>query len=151
MNLLVDTNIAIDCLQNREPFAASARKLFCLGYLKEMSLWMSVSQFTDAIYVLSDGGRPSLMGETRRQMKSLLKSVHLCPLNEEDAKAVLDSTWEDLEDAFVYRAALKVNADAIITRNQQDFQKSFIKVLDCEEFFVWLEAEKGLVYEEIPW
>jgi len=45
----------------------------------------------------------------------------------------------------------KLEADAIVTRNQKDFEKSLIKVFDCDELFAYLAEEKGLVYEEIPW
>ena len=57
---------------------------------------------------------------------------------------------ERLRDACVYQCALKLKADAIITRNRKDFEKSSIRVLDCEELFDYLAEEKGLVYEEIP-
>ena len=45
----------------------------------------------------------------------------------------------------------QVEADAIITRNQKDFEKSTIKVFDCDELFAYLAEEKGFTYEEIPW
>ena len=37
------------------------------------------------------------------------------------------------------------------TRNQKDFEKSLIKVFDCDELFAYLAEEKGLTYEEMPW
>ena len=39
----------------------------------------------------------------------------------------------------------------IVTRNQKDFEKSLIKVFDCDELFAYLAEEKGLTYEEMPW
>ncbi len=56
----------------------------------------------------------------------------------------------DFEDACVYQCARKIRADAIITRNKKDFEKSSIKVFDCEEWFSYLAQSKGLTYEEIP-
>lgn len=47
-------------------------------------------------------------------------------------------------------SALKVKADAIVTRNQEDFEKSSIKVFDCTGLFAYLEEEKGLVYDFVP-
>ena len=41
----------------------------------------------------------------------------------------------------VYQYALKLEADAIVTR----------KVFDCDELFAYLAEEKGLTYEEMPW
>ena len=56
-----------------------------------------------------------------------------------------------LEGSCAHQCALKLKADAIIARNQKDFEKSSIKVFDCDELFAYLAEEKGLVYEEIPW
>ena len=150
MRLMLDSNVAIDYLAKREPFYAGARMLFILGKLGEVELWFTSAQANDIFYLLSRGGRRSLLPSVKAAVKELRSAAHLCGLGEAEFDAALDSTWDDLEDACVYQAALKVKADAIITRNQQDFLRSSIKVFDCEELFAWLEAEKGLVYEEIP-
>ena len=71
-------------------------------------------------------------------------------LSETDVDAALDSPWSGFEDACVYQCALKVKADAIVTRNQKDFEKSSIKVFDCTGLFAYLEEEKGLVYDFVP-
>ena len=149
MKLLVDTNIVIDCLQERHPFGDSARMLLLLGKLHELDLWLSVSQLTDAFYILSEGGKRSLASEAKRQLLGVLQCARICSLGEDDAKAALESSWDDVEDACVYQAALRVKADAIITRNKQDFEKSSIKVFDCDELFAYLEEEEGLAYGEI--
>ena len=60
MKLPLDTNILLDCMMDRQPFAADARKLLILGALGEVDLWMSPSQFTDAFYLLTEGGKPRL-------------------------------------------------------------------------------------------
>ena len=62
---------------------------------------------------------------------------------------MLDSTWGDFEDACVCQSALKLKADAIVTRNQKDFESSVIKVVDCDEFFVWMRKDFGLDYAEV--
>ena len=38
----------------------------------------------------------------------------------------------------VYQYALKLEVDAIVTRNQKDFEKSLIKVFDRDELFAYL-------------
>ena len=147
MTLLVDTNVVLDCLLARHPFYDSASMLLCLGKLREVELWMSISQFTDAFYLLSEGGKKHRVHEAKRLLDSMLECVHLCPLAEEHARAALDSTWPDLEDACVYQAALAIKADAIITRNQADFERSSIRVFSCDELFAWLAAERGITYD----
>ena len=54
--LLVDTNVLVDYLGNREPFSQQARLLMILGKVGEYSLWVSATQITDLVYILSNGG-----------------------------------------------------------------------------------------------
>lgn len=151
MKLLVDTNIVIDQLAHRKPFENPAKKLFLLGALGEFDLWIGASQITDIFFLLANGFERLTADNAKLALRRLRKHVRICALTEVDIDAALDSTWSDFEDACVYQCALKVKADAIITRSQKDFEKSAIKVFDCDELFAYLAEEKGLTYEEIPW
>lgn len=51
--------------------------------------------------------------------------------------------------ACVHQSALKLKADAIVTRNKGDFERSFVPVLDCDELFALIEEERGIVYGEV--
>lgn len=149
MKLFVDSNIAIDYLKMREPFFGAARKLMTLGSLGELDLWMSTTQASDLFYILSLGGKKSLAAQIKEQLRTLRKSVHMIGLSEVEFDAALVSNWEDVEDACVYQAALKVKAQAIITRNKDDFQMSSIRVFTADELFDYLRDEKGFIYEEL--
>lgn len=146
MKCLVDTNILLDHYQNRMPFAKPAELLLALGHVGELDLWMSSTQATDTFFILSEGGKPRLLDETRRIIKAARKCIHVCSVGEREIDAALESPWKDFEDACVYQAALKIKADAIITRNKKDFERSSIKVFDCDELFAYLKREKGLDY-----
>ena len=151
MRLMLDSNIVIDYIKLREPFYASARKLVMLGFLAEHELWFSSAQANDVFYTLTGGGRPSQAAQLKQDLKKMRQGMRICGVNEVQFDAALDSSWVDLEDACVYQCALRLKADAIITRNQKDFEKSTIKVFDCDELFAYLAEEKGFTYEEIPW
>lgn len=149
MRLLIDTNIVIDLLAHRRPFEDSAKKLFIFGALGEFDLWIGASQITDIFFLLTSGPEKIAVEDAKLALRRLRKHVHICSLNEADVDAALDSTWGDFGDACVFQSALKLKADAIITRNRKEFEKSSIRVFDCEEFFDYLAEDKGLVYEEI--
>ena len=55
MKLLLDTNVVIDYLHEREPYYEKARLLMTAGRVGEFSLWITSSQVTDLIYILSEG------------------------------------------------------------------------------------------------
>ncbi|MBQ3106415.1 MAG: PIN domain-containing protein [Eggerthellaceae bacterium] len=153
MRLIVDTNIIIDFLARRSPFDESARKLLVLASLGEFELWMSSSQVTDVFFIMTSGPRESRLSSdaAKEALRKLRKAVRICSLSENDVDAVLDSPWGDFEDACVHRAALRVKADALVTRNKKDYTRSSVKVLDFDDLFAYLEREKGLAYEEISW
>ena len=147
--LLVDTNIVIDALAHREPFDQSAKLLIALAWLGEFELWISVSQLTDLFYVLSDGGKRSQAEQAKRTLQELRRAVRICSVGEREADAALASTWLDFEDSCVHQAAVKMQVDAIVTRNKKDFVLSSVRVLDCDELFALIEAQDHISYTEI--
>lgn len=154
MRFLVDSNIVIDLLAHREPFCADAELLFLCGAVGEHELWITSAQANDIFYVLSGGASSggaarSRRRETAESLRLLRRFVHVCGIDEEDFDAALESTFDDLEDACVHQAALKVRADAIVTRDAQGFARSSIKVFDCARLFEWLAAEHGRTYDEL--
>lgn len=149
MNILADSNIIIDYLAHRDPFYESARKLMIFSAMGDYNLWVSASQVTDILFVLSRNKKISFE-ENKSRVLSLFEKIHICSVDEEDVKAALESPWPDTEDALVHRIALKTNSEAIITRNKKDFSSSFVKVFDCDSFFKWAKETKRIEYEEIP-
>ena len=114
MKLLLDTNILLDCMMDRQPFAADARKLLILGALGEVDLWMSPSQFTDAFYLLTEGGKPRLAESVKLRLLKVKRLARICTLGEYDIENALESSWPDFEDACLYQCAKKLHAEAII-------------------------------------
>lgn len=146
---VVDTNILIDYLIKREPFNAKAELLMALGYINEFELWIGTSQITDLIYVLSEGGKPSQTSHVQETMIALRDMVHIYATDAEDYDNVSHCTFDNLEDAFVFQTALKVKANAIISRDKKGFSHSSIRVFDCDELFEYLETSKRVAYADI--
>ncbi len=149
MRLMLDTNVTLDFMLAREPHFANTRKLMLLGYLREMELWISGAQINDLLYVLTKGGKQGNIEEAIQSLKKLRQCVHVAGVGERELDAVLNSTWTDLEDAYLYQAALSLKADFIITRNQQDFALSSIRVFDAQQLFEHLATHENLTYQEI--
>lgn len=146
---VVDTNVLIDYLVEREPFNAKAELLMALGRINEFELWIGTSQVTDLLYVITDGGKPSLASYAQKTMLALEEMVNIYATDVDDYESVARCAFEDLEDAFVFQTALKVKADVIISRDKSGFEHSSIKVHDCDELFEHLAVEKGIDYVEM--
>lgn len=120
-----------------------------IGALGEFEMLFCASQLTDIFYVLTTGPTKISSDAAQKRLRELVSRCSVASLYADDATKALNAQWSDFEDACVYQCAVSAKADVIITRNQKDFEKSAIPVMDCDEFFAYLEREKGLVYDFI--
>ena len=149
--LLLDTNIVIDFIGKRGPHYDETRLLMLIGRVGEFSLWIASSQITDIIYIMTDGGNKKKVPEALEKLRALRTFVNVCAVNDADIDRLLATTWHDPEDALLVDLALKMHADAIITRDA-DFPKTdMVRVHDCPGFFSWLQKEKGVSYSEVAY
>ena len=149
MKLLLDTNIVVDFFHEREPFYRKARLLMTAGRVGGVDLWITSSQVTDLIYLLSEGGRRTLLPRVLEQLRGLRTFVNVYAVGDREIDRMLAASWRDPEDSLIFESALRMRADAIVTRNQKDFESSMVKVVDCEELFVWMRRDFGLDYDEV--
>lgn len=149
--LLLDTNIVIDFLNEREPFYEKARLLMICGRVGEFELWLASSQITDLIYILSDGGKQGQVEEVVKHLRELRTFVNVFAVSDREIDLTLAAAWKDPEDYLLVEVALALNVDAVITRNQKDFPEGLVRVLDCDEFFDWMSEDFRLSYEEVAW
>ena len=117
------------------------------GRVGEFDLWITSSQVTDLIYILSEGGKRSLLSRVLEQLRGMRTFVNVHAVSDREVDRMLAASWKDPEDSLIFESALEMRADAIVTRNQKDFESSVIKVVDCDEFFVWMRKDFGLDYE----
>lgn len=151
LKLLLDTNVVVDFLHEREPHYRKTRLLMLAGRVGEFDLWITSSQVTDLVYILSDGGKRSELPRVLEQLRGLRTFVNVYAVGDREVDRALATLWKDPEDALIFEAALAMKADAIVTRNQGDFESALVKVVDCDEFFAWLKTDFNMDYDEIPW
>ncbi len=147
--VVLDTNIVLDYLNIREPYYEKTRLLMIGGRVGEFALWISSSQITDLIYILSNGGRKKEMPDALKMLRGLRTFVNVFAISEREIDIMLSSEWKDAEDYLVYEIALALQADMIITRDKQGFPKGLVKTGDCDDFFAWLKKDRNLVYDQI--
>ena len=129
--LLVDTNIIIDLLAQREKFYEPAAKLFSLADQEKVELYVSSLSFANTHYILNRELRESKVREILRKLKVLVKVISF------DSKVfdmALNSDFKDFEDAIQYYSAIESDIDIIITRNLKDFKKSELPVMTGLQF-----------------
>ena len=145
MKLLIDTNVLLDVFLCREQFVADAKKLFIMKQFRDAELWIAAQSYTDLYYV---GAKAHGSAHMQEILKEVFPLLNICSIDGVDISNALSEQWEDFEDCLIWRAAKKIKADYIVTRNTTDFIRSDIPVLTPAKFFSTMESEQNLVYEE---
>ena len=120
-----------------------------LSRMGGLELWMSSSQVTDLLYILSNGGRASESAAARDAIRGLRKIVHGCAPGKAQVDAALLSPWSDFEDAFLFEAAKMMGASAIVTRDTKGFRDSPLPHFGPGVFIDWLKENHGISYETV--
>ncbi|MHA7129595.1 type II toxin-antitoxin system VapC family toxin [Algoriphagus namhaensis] len=130
--VLVDTNIVIDLLAQRETFYEEAAALFSLSDSKEIELTISSLTFANTSYVIS---KLKSANETKEILRKFKVLVAILSLDDKIIDLALSSEeFADFEDGLQYYSALENGVDLILTRNKKDFKNSIIPVLTAKEY-----------------
>ena len=130
--LFLDTDVVLDHLSDRQPFAVHARRLFALAELRRIEACVSALSFSHIHYLFRKG---RTRAETLAQLAKLKRIVKVATVGEREIQAALDSDFADFEDAIQHFTALAEGGiNVIITRNGSDYSTSQIPVMSPEEY-----------------
>ena len=130
-SLFLDTNVIIDFLADRKPFAEAAGHLFSLSFEKKLKIYCSAISFNNIYYLMRQTHTHSI---TVRLLDEIFEMTEIISVGEKIINQSLKSDFRDFEDAIQYHCALTITGmDCIITRNTKDFKKSRIPVLSPSE------------------
>ena len=132
MVVLVDTNIFIDALANREPYADNAKKFLEKCAAREVTGILAAHSIPNMFYIF----RKNFSQDERRfLLKNLCNIFKISDLNAKKILAALENEkFVDFEDCLQEECAVESMADYIVTRNPADFANSRVKVILPEEF-----------------
>lgn len=121
MKLLIDANILLDVLQNREPYVQVSSIVWKLCETEKAKGYVSALTFANLVYIMRKELDPKKIEET---LDALSLIFEFADFNVSDLAHAAELEWDDFEDAVQSVTAERVHADYIITRNVKDFTKS---------------------------
>ena len=130
MKVLIDTNIIMDVLANREGFAEPASQLFKL---------CEVGQVQGIVYALSIANIAYIMRKEldRSQIEEVISKLGsiftIADMKADDLKKAAALPIDDYEDALQSVCASRMKADFIVTRNLKDFKNSKVMAIKPSE------------------
>ncbi len=131
MKVLVDTNVLLDFLLEREPFKKDAEELFAAIDSGQIIGYITATTLTDIFYIARKHTRSLELA--REAVSSTLETMTICPINRNVLEAVFTSGLTDFEDAVQIYGAIAQNLDAIVTRDAKGFVSSTIPVYSVQE------------------
>lgn len=121
MKLLIDANILLDVLQNREPHVQTSSVVWKLCETEKAKGYVSALTFANLVYIMRKEMQPERIEETLNALSLIFEFVDF---SASDLFRAAELNWDDFEDAVQSVTAERVRADYIITRNVRDFAKS---------------------------
>lgn len=127
MRILIDTNVVLDLIQQRQDFYDDARDVFAAIRDEKIEGYITVKSLTDIHYVT----KHILHNEAkvRAIIQNLLTLVRLFDSSAADASAALNSNINDYEDALMSQTALSSGMNYICTRNIRDYRNSGVAAI----------------------
>jgi len=140
VKVLIDTNIILDVMLARKPFAQSAVSLLTKIVNGELIGYLGATTITTVHYLAS-----KLIGSTQAlvEINKLVKICEIAPINRSVIEESLKIDFCDFEDAILHEAAIFVGADAIVTRNTKDFKTARLKIFTPRQLLSLIDTVKS--------
>lgn len=122
LRLLIDTNIIMDVLLERQPFFEDSRKVLDLCKSNNVRGCVAMHTIPTLWYLFK---RSTTEENCRKIMQDLLSYLEVSNLNKRlILEALSREDFSDFEDCLQDQCALNFQADYIVTRNKKDFELS---------------------------
>lgn len=135
MNVLIDTNILLDVIQQRQPHYDPALRVWKLVEERKLTGFVSAISFNNIHYI------------ARKQMGydhaldaviAVRKTFNFVALDEQILDRAIAAKATDLEDAIQAATAIRAGAEYVVTRDPRDFARLGVPVLNAVELLAIL-------------
>jgi predicted nucleic acid-binding protein len=138
MRVLLDSDVVLDFLLEREPFFEVAGELFELIAQGACGGYVSGVTPVNVFYLMR---KAKGIDKARRAVSDLLIVVRVCPLTQAVFEAAFALSFTDFEDAVQHASAASAGLDAIVTRNLNDYKNAALPVYSPADFLNQLKAQ----------
>ena len=130
IRILLDTNIVLDVLADRAPFAEEAVTIFKLCETRQVEGAIYALTIPNLVYVMrKELGREQISGV----LQKLSAIWDIEDMRAEDLRKAAALPIPDFEDALQCVCAQRIKADYIVTRNIKDFLQSKVMAVKPSE------------------
>jgi predicted nucleic acid-binding protein len=135
LELLFDTNVLLDVMLDRSPWADDATRLLDRVATGAARGFVAAHAVTTLQYIVQRA-RGRAVAVTA--MSDLLELLDVVPLDSADFQRALALQLKDFEDAVQVAACLRAGADFLVTRNPRDFAGAPVELRSAGEIAAML-------------
>jgi len=139
VSMLFDTNVVLDVLLDREPFATTGAHLFSKVERGILQGFVCATTVTTIHYLAQ---RTLGTAHARQKLRTLLRLFEVAPVNRSILEAALTSRLADFEDAVLHEAALHVGAQGIVTRDPSGFRGARVAIYTPDQLWKALQMRQ---------
>jgi predicted nucleic acid-binding protein len=132
MKVVIDTNVVMDVLTNREPFVISSESVFALAAKNEIQAAITANTITDIAYLLRKHCRDT--HTVKNSLRNLMELFDIIEISKDICLKALELPMNDYEDALLAECARRWGADLIISRDVKDFVNAPVHTVNPDEF-----------------
>ncbi|HHS95815.1 MAG TPA: PIN domain-containing protein [Phaeodactylibacter sp.] len=136
--VFLDTDVIMDFLIMRQPFAVESMKLMEYSNRNTLKLYISSLSLSNIYYLIS---RIENKSKSREKIKGILKLVETLSVHKSTIEKAVYSEFKDFEDAIQNFCAKENGIKSIITRNTKDYSKSSLSIQTPKEFIIEFEKK----------
>lgn len=136
--VLIDTDVILDFLYDREPFSYDAARVLSLCEAGEIKGFITSVIINNVYYLLRQHATHEKVIE---KLAQLITITEVLITDKEAILTALNSDFRDFEDALQnYSAELNGQVDIIITRNVKDYKNSSLGIMTPENYLKAINA-----------
>jgi predicted nucleic acid-binding protein len=130
VKILIDTNIVLDLLLEREPFVENAILIFEQIEQGKLEGYIAATTITNIFYIIrKTESREVAISAINR----LLTGIQFCAVDRQTVETALSLSLKDFEDSIQLACATLSKLDGIVTRDRKDFVGSNLPIYSPTE------------------
>lgn len=127
MKLLLDINVLLDVLLDRDPWSNAASRLLAAIESKKAEGFLASHTLPTIYYIVAQSRDREVASAA---VTHILRILDVVPLDRSDFQQALSWRFHDFEDAVQAAAAVKIGVRYLVTRNEKDFRAGPVPVAD---------------------
>ncbi|MFK7810553.1 MAG: type II toxin-antitoxin system VapC family toxin [Saprospiraceae bacterium] len=129
--LFLDSDVILDLLLDRPPFAGDIAELIAGSLENNVNLFISPISVTNINYII---GKIENQKKADAKTKKILEIVSVENVGQAIISKAINSNFKDFEDAVQNFCAAAAKHKTIITRNTKDYKESKLSIFTPKEY-----------------